>query len=206
MDPVHAHAIYALAWVAFGLIHSLLIRDAVKNRLQPVFGNAYRLAYNGFAIVHTAATLGVGWLVFPRLAPFDLPGWLTALQAASFAGGCLLMALGGRSFDLARFIGLAQLRGGADDDGPLRTDGLLAFIRHPLFAAGFLILWGGAINEPGLATAVWGSLYLIVGARLEERRLLRVYGAAYADYRRRVPAFIPWKGRSSGDRCRSGEK
>jgi len=56
------------------------------------------------------------------------------------------------------------------------------FVRHPLYSAAFLILWG--------------SVYLVVGSHFEERFLERLYGDAYADYRRRVPAFVPWKGRA----------
>ena len=47
----------------------------------------------------------------------------------------------------------------------------------------------------GLATAVWGSAYLVIGTAFEERKLRRLYGQAYEDYRARVPAFVPWKGR-----------
>ena len=58
-----------------------------------------------------------------------------------------------------------------------------------------------ALSSKSERVAQWsayfgGSLYLVVGAAFEERGLLRLYGADYADYRRRVPAFIPWKGRA----------
>lgn len=52
-----------------------------------------------------------------------------------------------------------------------------------------------AQTEFALATAVWGSVYLLIGALYEERRLADRYGDAYVEYRRRVPAFIPWRGR-----------
>jgi protein-S-isoprenylcysteine O-methyltransferase Ste14 len=83
-----------------------------------------------------------------------------------------------------------------DAPEPLRLDGPHRFVRHPLYTALFLVLWGRAFDEAMIATAVWGSLYLIVGTRFEERKLLRLHGAAYARYRARVPAFLPWKGRA----------
>jgi protein-S-isoprenylcysteine O-methyltransferase Ste14 len=192
MTVWQAHVLYALAWLAFGVVHSILAGEAVKSRMQPLFGRGYRLAYNVFAVVHTAATIAFGAWVFPELRPFDLPAWLYGIQFALFAGGCVLMAAGARQFDMGLFSGLAQVRGKAEDE-PLRTEGLLGRIRHPLFAAGFLLLWGSAVNEVGLATAIWGSVYLYAGSRFEERRLLRLYGQPYADYLRRVPAFAPWR-------------
>jgi protein-S-isoprenylcysteine O-methyltransferase Ste14 len=80
------------------------------------------------------------------------------------------------------------------DDEPLQFRGLNRYVRHPLYAAGFMILWGRAGDPFAVATAVWGSLYLLIGTRLEERRLIRMFGSRYERYRRRVPAYFPWKG------------
>lgn len=46
------------------------------------------------------------------------------------------------------------------------------------------------------ATARWGSLNLLIGERLEERRLVALYGDAYRTYSERVATFVPWTGRS----------
>src|SRR3546814_3776572 len=66
-------------------------------------------------------------------------------------------------------------------------------MRHPLYSALFLMLWGLARSPLGLATATWASVYLIVGSRIEEQRLIARYGDAYRTYRRATPAFLPWK-------------
>ena len=71
------------------------------------------------------------------------------------------------------------------------------FIRHPLYSGLFLVLWGHAQTEFALATALWGSVYLVIGAGFEERRLIDRYGDAYRTYRARVPAFVPWRGRAA---------
>ena len=124
--------------------------------------------------------------------------WLLyALQAA----GAVILLIGLTGYDLGRFGGLRQIRdhhAGRDEpeDEPLRIDGLHRYVRHPLYAGALLLLWGGAPSDFGLATAFWGSLYLWIGTLFEERALLRLYGQAYADYRSRVPAIIPWRGRA----------
>ena len=195
------HLLYALAWLSFGLGHSLLAGEAMKRRRPQALRPFYRAAYNGFAVLHLALVWALGRHLFAPLARFDLEPWAAAALTAVHVLGWLVLLWGLRPYDLGRFAGTRQIRNhfrGIEEpeDEPLRTHGLLRFLRHPLYAGAFLILWGGAQNEMLLATAVWGSLYLLAGATCEERRLLRLYGDAYADYRRRVPAIVPWKGRA----------
>ena len=203
MDTSQAHLIYALGWLSFGAVHSVLAGPGAKHRLNALFGDYYRLSYNLFAVLH----IGAVWVFGQRTldaSPFALePGIETALTAIRGLG-VLVLILALREYDLGLFSGLKQIRAGkqgaatnGDEDGdePLVTDGLHRFVRHPLYLGVIMILWGGAVSDFGLATAVWGSLYLFIGARHEERSLSALYGEAYADYKRRVPAVIPWKGK-----------
>ncbi len=198
------HLVYALAWAGFGLTHSLLAREPVKAHLRPALGPYYRLAYNLFAALQITFVWGLGWVFLGGRSGIGLPentGY--ALLAVHMIGwGAMILALLG--YDLGRLSGLQQIRShraGLEDpeDEPLRLDGLHAYVRHPAYAAAFLILWGRAADEFGLTTALWGSLYLVIGARFEERWLGRHYGPVYDDYRRQVPAFVPWKGRAIRD-------
>jgi len=70
---------------------------------------------------------------------------------------------------------------------------------HPIYSGLYLSVWGQAQTEFGFATAHWASVYLIVGLIFEEGRLIRRRGDDYETYCRRVPAFIPWRGRVSAD-------
>ncbi len=188
MDAGLAHLIYGLGWLSFGLVHSILATPAIKRHLAPVFGARYRLSYNLFAVLHIAIVWGFGSMTLDA-QPFALePGIDLALTAV-------------REYDLGRFSGLSQLRARRQNlpdpgDERLVTQGLHRFVRHPLYLGAHMILWGGAVNEFGLATAAWGSLYLVVGARHEETALLALYGDAYASYLRQVPALFPWKGKA----------
>lgn len=194
MDPWIAHGLYAAAWASFGLGHSLL----AGPRLRRLFGRGYRLAYNLVGLVHFVAVISVGVALLHRRPDFGFPAWLEAAMAAVSLAGAVLLVWFLRWYDLGRFAGTAQLRDPATDarPEPLSTTGPHAYVRHPLYAAAFLLVWGRAVDPLHLATAVWASLYLIVGSRFEERRLIALYGAAYREYRRRVPAFVPWKGRA----------
>lgn len=197
----HAHVLYALAWLSFGAGHSLLAANAAKARLKPLFGAGYRLAYNLFAVLHLAVVIAVGRWAFAGVEPFAFPGWATAPMIAAQVAGALVLAIALRAYDLGRFAGVTQIRNARagksePEDEPLRTEGPHRFVRHPLYAGLLLILWGRIADPFDLATALWASVYIAVGIALEEQKLVALYGAAYAEYRRRVPALIPWKGRA----------
>ena len=85
--------------------------------------------------------------------------------------------------NLGRLTGTRQLRGhwrGAGltggEDEPLRLDGLHWFARHPLYAASLVVLWSRIGGPFELATAVLGTLYIVIGTALEQRRLMHLYG------------------------------
>ena len=204
-QPIHlsqdqAHVVYMLAWLSFAAAHSWLAGAGMRARFHTWFGAHARLIYNLVAVAHLGLVFILGNWVFDGMPRFAIVGWgwtaLTLLAVGGWAGMFLVL----RTYDLGRFSGMAQIRAARagttlDDDEPLITHGFHAYMRHPLYAAAFLILWGAAWNDLGLASAVWGTGYLIIGSRFEERRLRRLHGDAYRDYRKRVPAFIPWRGR-----------
>jgi protein-S-isoprenylcysteine O-methyltransferase Ste14 len=197
----HAYVLYALAWASFGAGHSLLAEPAVKARLKPLLGAGYRLTYNLFAALHLAAVVAVGRWAFAGTAPFALPPWTALPMTAVQIAGALVLAIALRAYDLGRFAGVTQIKNARagksePEDEPLRTEGPHRFVRHPLYAGLLLILWGRIADPFDLATALWASVYLGVGIAFEERKLVALYGAAYVEYRRRVPALIPWKGRA----------
>ena len=191
------HLIYALAWVGFGASHSLLASESAKAVLA-CLGRWYRFIYNMVSLVTICAVVWLGEYVLPGSGnALAFPAWLEISRGVVFGLGAILMVAALRGYDLSRFGGLQQIRQpDAEADEPLRLDGLHRFTRHPVYLAGFMLLWGRVGMEAQLATAFWGSLYLIIGMQFEERRLVRLYGDAYRDYQKRVPQVFPWRGRA----------
>ena len=198
--PLKAQTIYALAWLSFGVVHSVLAGGAAKRRLDSLFGVYYRLAYNLWAALHIAAVWLLGGALIGDQANFAAPAAAEKAMLGIAVLGWVVLVMALREYDLGRFSGLAQIRAHKagitlSEDEPLITGGLHRFVRHPLYLGVYLILWGGATGDFGLATAVWGSVYLVIGAGFEDRKLLVLYGDEFRDYKGRIPAVIPWRGR-----------
>ena len=199
-NPLMAQAIYGLAWLSFGIVHSVLAGVGAKRRLDSLFGVYYRLAYNLWAGLHIAAVWTLGGALMGSRATFSLFAGAENALLGVYVLGWVIIVMALREYDLGRFSGVAQIRAQKagitlSEDEPLVIGGLHRFVRHPLYLGAYLILWGGATGDFGLATAVWGSAYLAVGAGFEDRKLLVLYGNEFRDYKDRVPAVIPWRGR-----------
>ena len=191
-----AYGLYGLVWLAFGTAHSVLAGQSAKNALQQTLGNRYRLAYNVLAIITFGGAAWLGLTLFSDAPEIAWGGRAKVWLGIVGISGWILLMIAARGYDMRRFLGVSETAQDASDDEPLRTDGLHRYVRHPLYSAVFLILIGGAWTHFGLATAIFGSLYLIVGTWSEERKLVALYGQDYIDYRKQVPAFIPWRGRA----------
>lgn len=194
------YILYAMLWLSFGFAHSLLASNSSKRLLQPLFGPAYRVSYNLFSVLHIGLILigGQLWLADNSIT-FNLDGWPDILIMASrwLGIGIIIAAL--TQYDLGLFGGLTQLRRGSDmtdADEPLHLSGMHRYVRHPIYLGAYFYLWGGATDEFGLQTALWGSVYLFIGTWFEERKLIAQYGQSYVEYRARVPSVIPFRGRA----------
>ncbi len=190
----------SLAWLAYFVLHSLLASLTVKRwvvRRRPQWMPAYRLFFN------LMATL----LVLPPLAmTFAFRGqplwqWSGPWRWAS-AGLVLAAVLGVvwslRHYDGAEFLGLRQWRGrvrSVEDQERMRISPLHRFVRHPWYFLGLVLVWSQDMDPAFLTSAIAISLYFVVGSRLEERKLMIYHGAAYREYRARVPGLfpLPWR-------------
>jgi protein-S-isoprenylcysteine O-methyltransferase Ste14 len=76
----------------------------------------------------------------------------------------------------------------------IRTTGPYGIVRHPIYFADTVLVWGAFFlfgSLKALLAAAWLTLVLVYWAKLEERALVLRFGKDYENYRGRVPMFIP---------------
>jgi protein-S-isoprenylcysteine O-methyltransferase Ste14 len=190
-----------LAVAVYGALHSVLAAPAAKALARQALGASadryYRVTYNLIAAVTFVPVLAVVALAPGRvLFRVPSPWWIIAVVGQ--AAGLILVVAGLLETDVWHFLGLRQLSAPQPDaHSPLIVTGLYRWVRHPLYAAGLAVLWLSPIMTTSLlAFNATLTVYILIGYRLEERRLSDAFGPAYEDYRRLVPALLPLPGRA----------
>jgi len=183
-----------LAAGAWGAVHSFLASLVAKNTVQIRAGQGpirlYRLGYNVFA---AASFLPVLWLMvsLPDQPLYRVPAPWSFLMLAGQVLAALLLVVGILETDTLSFVGLRQIVQG-EKPASLVTTGLYRLVRHPLYTAGLLFLWlSPSVSVNSFTVYLALTAYILIGARFEERKLLREFGEAYAEYRKATPMLIP---------------
>jgi protein-S-isoprenylcysteine O-methyltransferase Ste14 len=148
-----------------------------------------------FYLIGTAIFLGLCILLW-RPLPVSIIGTLRLMM---LAGGTLLL-LGGLGLYIWGLLKLGAMMGGATSFGAalyadhrLVTSGPYAIIRHPMYAGLILASLGGLLLYRTWTTAFLFTSFtgLALRARREEEILSRAFGAAWDEYKRRVPGWFP---------------
>jgi methanethiol S-methyltransferase len=179
-----------LLFTGFALHHSLLARPGPKARVQRVVG----VALERSVYTWTASVLFI--LVCWQWQP--VPGTVYALRgAAALAGfaiqalGLAMTALGSARLDVLDLAGVRPVLHAASSTPPdrpsLETRGLYGLVRHPVYLAWALFVFGAPdMTMTRFVFAVTSTAYLMVAIPFEERGLVRTFGAQYTAYCQRV--------------------
>lgn len=184
-----------LAWLLFGALHSLTAATAFKQRAFKAgarFVRYYRLFYNAVALLTFLPVL---------LAYATAPSQTILTWAGSEMIGLGLIGLGVvlglialRGYDLAEFTGWPPRQTAAEPE-TLRRQGLLRYVRHPLYVALLIVLAGLLVRQPTWVNLLFGGfafLYIRIGIYFEEQKLLTVFGLQYRQYQKQVPMLLPF--------------
>jgi protein-S-isoprenylcysteine O-methyltransferase Ste14 len=160
---------------------------------SPLASRFYRLGYNLIAVVSLLPVMTLAALLPGRWLYTIRPPWLY-LTIFLQASACVMLAVGLLQTGVLEFLGIKQLlHSRAETAGQFITSGLYHWMRHPLYTAGLIIIWLAPVMNTNLLALNAGlSIYLVLGAHVEERKLVHEFGESYEDYRRRTPMFIPW--------------
>lgn len=179
--------IILLSLALWGVVHSILASHFAKDMVKTRF---YRLAYNIFSVISFAPILYLLILFEDRVLYQASAPWSFVLLGGQ-ALSALLLLVAVLQTDTLSFIGLRQLFE-EEKSGQLVTRGLYKVVRHPLYLFSILFLWlSPSMSMNSLVFNIGVTAYFIIGAYFEERKLLRDFGEAYAEYKRKTSFLIP---------------
>ena len=180
--------------IVWGIVHSIMASLGFKDFLRRTFEDGwmrfYRLFYNVFSVLSFAP---IFYLVFalPSKNLYQAPAPWNYLMLAGQGLSALLLLVAVLQTDTLSFVGLRQLFED-EKNGELVTRGLYHLMRHPLYTFGLLFLWlSPEMTVNSFVFYILLTFYILVGAYFEERKLLREFGQAYADYKDSTPMLIP---------------
>ena len=193
-SPGAAIAVNLLLLAAFAIQHSVMARSAFKRwwtRIipPPIERSTYVLA----------ASLGLfavclGWRSLPAVV-WQAHGAAASALSVLFWFGWVVALASTFMIDHFDLFGLRQTfaqRTGPGSGPMLKTPLLYRYVRHPLMLGLVIAFWATPQMTVGhLLFAVTTTLYIVLALQLEERDLLREFGAAYQAYRKRVPMLLP---------------
>lgn len=187
--------ILVLAIALWGIVHSILastfMKDMMRGMLGAGFMRLYRLAYNAFSVL-TFLPIGYLMITLPDQPLYSVPVLWSYLMLAGQGLSVLLLMVGVLQTDTFSFIGVSQLFATEEKPSRLVTNGLYKYMRHPLYTFGLLFIWlSPTVTVNSLTVYLAATVYILIGAFFEERKLLREFGQAYADYKKITPMLIP---------------
>lgn len=189
-------AYFSLALIIYFVIHSLLANEKVKFFFynKGINRRSYRLFYN-FIALGLLVPIYFFYVGVPRFELWEKGPTTIYLGWCLILLGLIITLLALRQYDLGEFSGWRQYRTiNQAQAASLQTSGLNRFVRHPLYFGSLLMLWGFFLHQAYLSTllvALISSIYLVIGTRLEEQKLVRQFGEAYLDYQQQVPMLWP---------------
>lgn len=180
--------IFCLYVIIYYAVHSLLISNSVKSKLN---FKRFRIVFNLFAVL-TIVPIAI-----------KLIDSISQTEEASIVSngigigiillGVIIHLITFRWFSSAEFLGLKEV---ADQDQSIITGGIYSTCRHPFYLGTLLMFWGLCILFPNVyfvSFATLSSLYVLIGSRLEENKLIELHRDEYTNYRNEIPMLLPWK-------------
>ncbi|HEY0341752.1 MAG TPA: isoprenylcysteine carboxylmethyltransferase family protein [Steroidobacteraceae bacterium] len=191
-----AFAVDAGLLALFAIQHSVMARRWFKERWTRIV--PWAIERSTYVLFASIALLFLCW----QWQPIGIQIWSIESEAARIALWTLC-ALGWLTVLLVTFLidhfdlfGLRQvwlpLIGKPYTPVTFRDPLPYRIVRHPLYFGFLLAFWSTpTMTLAHLFFAVGTTAYIIVAIQFEERDLVFEYGAAYKEYRRRVPMLLP---------------
>ncbi|MDD2897978.1 MAG: isoprenylcysteine carboxylmethyltransferase family protein [Desulfuromonadaceae bacterium] len=183
---------FLFRFTLFALVHSLFAVPSLKKRCGGQSTHVrrfYRLYYN------IASLVLFGWTMAAfrnSEVLYVVPGVWSLVMYSMQILFLVILAICVCQTGIADFLGFSKNASEGVHSSTLVVSGCYRIVRHPLYLFSLLFLISNpVITVRWLLLTMVSAVYILVGARLEEKRLLVEYGDAYLTYQRAVPFLIP---------------
>lgn len=190
------YVVFVLSLTVYCIIHSLLADNLLMKKVY------YSWWYRFFYVLQSIFLLFPIFIIYiklPKINFFYPDNGLKYLLYIPSILGIYIGYLATKVYDNTSFLGVKQVyqyfknkkKHFFERESAFKQEGILKNVRHPYYLAGILILWGRPLYYKDLITNVVFTLYFIIGAINEERKLIKIYGDTYKKYKAEVPMLIP---------------
>jgi protein-S-isoprenylcysteine O-methyltransferase Ste14 len=180
MTASQAYGVLMAGWVAWGVP---FVPAALRRRTAATRDRSAR-----WGLLLQAAGFAIVWSGVSRRVP---PGTARVAGALAFFATAIVL-----SWTAVRALGRHwRIEAGLDADHELVRSGPYRVVRHPIYTSML-----GMLVATGLLVAAWpvlaAALALAIAGtevrvRVEDALLAARFGAAFDEYRRTVPAYVP---------------
>ncbi len=188
-----------VAWLLFGLLHSLLaggrFKQLVHSRMKSGY-RFYRIIYSFFATISLIAVLWYHFSINTILLWNNSVAEKTAAIILSIPA-IIVIAISIKKYFLDLSGINVFIKSYPVQNQQLELTGLRKYVRHPLYFGTLLFVWCFFVWKPSLSNLISSiciTLYTRVGVYFEERKLVKEFGDEYKSYIKKVPMLVPGLG------------
>jgi len=190
----------AILWIGYCALHSYLISIGFTNLMTRLLKNYYafyRLFYILISLVLLIPLINFTSQSDTRIIiTYEYP---LSIVRYILMWGALLMFFWAFFFnyDSLSFFGIRQMLNFGKikekkSSEKIRKNGLLGIMRHPMYFALIIYLWCQTFRVVDIVVNIVLTIYVIIGTKLEEKKLILEFGDAYVKYQQEVPMLIPF--------------
>ena len=194
------YLLVALMWTGYCSLHSYLISIRFTNMMMRLLKNYYafyRLSYVLISVILLFPIINItAELDNDIIITYTLP-WSIVRYALILCSLLIFLKAFIFDYDTLSFFGIRQILNfrGKKINNPgegIKKSGLLGIIRHPMYFALIIFLWCQTFRLSDIVANIVLTAYIIIGTKLEERKLVLEFGDSYVQYQKEVPMLIPF--------------
>lgn len=194
------YLILSLVWVLYCALHSFLISIRFTNIMSRLLKNYYafyRLFYVVISLVLLVMVLDYSNQIDKEIIITYSPAWSIIRNILMYGSLIMFFWAFFFNYDSLSFFGIRQIMNmgkvkNGNSSEELKKNGLLGITRHPMYLALIIYLLTQNFRIADIISNIILIIYVIVGTKLEERKLVMEFGDSYIKYQKEVPMLIPF--------------